>query len=114
MRFVEFLTEGISKPTYRNRRVYPVDARWAELQFKKVDAKGQHKWVAKSKDPKVKTITDRQLIALIDFAQDKDNKDHYGWTYQSTPTPFGEKDIDLFFVAWTEAPEEMVEFDPAN
>lgn len=71
MRFIEFLTEGIAKKTYRSRRVSPLDAKWVREQVKRhVDTKGHHSWA-------LKDLSQRRWLALVDFAQA--NKYKYYW-----------------------------------
>ncbi len=82
MRFIEFLTEGIARKTYRKRRVLPNDARWAAKEFEKVDQKGTAMWITAAVSPSTKTITKRQEVALIDHAQN--NKEKYGWTWETS------------------------------
>ena len=103
MRFIEFLTEGLAKKTYRNRRVLPVDAKWAEREFEKVDSSGQGRWATQSDDPNVKTIPWRKEVALIDHAQA--NLDQYEWTNEA------DDGHTEFMVVWTK--QEMQDVDLA-
>jgi hypothetical protein len=106
MRFVEFLTEGLAKKTYRNRRVLPIDATWARQEFKRVDEKGSASWLIDTSAADIlglapakrtdKPITRRREVALIDLAQA--NKDKYGWTNE-----------DGYMVVWQEDKDEMRE-----
>lgn len=93
MRFIEFLTEGLAKKTYRNRRVLPIDAAWARGEFRKVDKSGQGRWATESDDPTVKTISWRKEVALIDHVQA--NLDSYVWTNEA------DDDHTEFMVVWT-------------
>jgi len=105
MRFVEFLTEGLAKKTYRNRRVLPIDAAWARREFKKVDQSkgGNRRWATQSDDPNVKTISRRKEVALIDHVQA--NLGQYEWTNEA------DDDHTEFMVVWTKQPMQDVDLD---
>lgn len=65
------LTEVFAQKTYRARRIYPVDAKWAEDQIKKhVNTKGFHSWEHDN-------LSFRRWKALVDFAQK--HQDEYYW-----------------------------------
>ena len=119
MRFIEFLTEGIAKKTYRKHRVSPGDAAWAKREFKQVDAKGHHAWITHSENPKTKTINRKKEGAIIDRARTYEDK--YKWAYDHTPTgilqatPFAgeradpEQAKDMFIIVWKEQDMDRVD-----
>jgi len=98
------LIEGIAKKTYRNRRVYPIDAAWAKKEFEKVDKKGVATWVTDAPDSEeVKPISWRRQVALIDRVQA--NLSEYGWTIEGGTSSFDSQTL----VIWKNAEMQAVD-----